>query len=386
MFRSGSRAGSPGWRAPAHLKLASRHTTLHALLGRATGLEIGKVDGPAEYRNPFETRPFSGQAACLAALTHINFAWMLLAHAGPARPVGDRLCAAHSSANEQGGSGMNVPHRVDSQPAPWLLGIDHLMRIRQDQLGFYAGMREAHGDIVRLRLGPYRSHLLFHPDHVEALLTRQWASFIRFRKLTKVVHQWNGDSVLLAEGEEWRTRRRKVMPAFQTKRLPAYGAMAVHQTGKLCDDLASRASGGRIRFDTDAVMARLTLDIATRTLFGAAPRDNGDEIERAIQVLSATAFSESTSPFLLPDWLPLPAKRRKLWAMHVMDDLVCGLVRERMGPRQQRRPGRSARLADRAARWSFHRYSKRRHEHAHCRARNHRRASELALCLPCNGT
>ncbi len=225
---------------------------------------------------------------------------------------------------------MSAPRQTGTQPSAALLGVDHLYRIKTDQLRFYREVQASHGDTVRLRLGPYRSWLLFHPDHIEALLTRKWASFIRFRKLTDVVRQWNGDSLLLAEGDSWRTRRRKVMPAFQTKRLPAYGREAVKEAGRLADRLTERSENGRVTFDTDATMARLTLDIATRTFFGAEPRANGDEIETAIQILSETAFRESTSPLTLPDALPLPAKRRKLWAMQVMDDLVRGLVHERM--------------------------------------------------------
>ena len=213
------------------------------------------------------------------------------------------------------------------RPHCWLLGVDNLLRIRRDQLAFYDELRACHGDIVQLRLGPYRSWVLFHPAQIEALLTEHWASFIRFRKLTDVVRQWNGDSLLLAEGEEWRERRRKVLAAFQTRRLPAYGAVAVHHAGRLADRFVQEASSaGELIVDTDRAMARLTLDIAAGTLFGASPPSNGDEVEAALQVLSDTAFRESTSPIVLPDWLPLPAKRRKLWAMSVMDRLVTGLV------------------------------------------------------------
>ncbi len=210
-----------------------------------------------------------------------------------------------------------------------LLGVDHLLRIRRDQLRFYADLHRSHGDIVRLRLGPYRSWILFHPDQIEALLAREWASFIRFRKLTDVVGQWNGDSLLLAEGEEWRERRRKVLPAFGTRRLPGYGVQAVLHASKLADRLAATAEAdGSFAIDTDAAMARLTLDIAAATLFGAAPPANGEAVEEAMQVLSDTAFRESTSPIVLPDWLPLPSKRRKRWAMAVMDALVTGLVQQ----------------------------------------------------------
>lgn len=209
----------------------------------------------------------------------------------------------------------------------WFLGIDHLIRIRREQLAYYDELRNRHGDAVLLRLGPYRSWLLFHPDPVEALLTRHWGDFIRFEKLTEVVAQWNGPSLLLAEGEEWRDRRRKVLPAFQSRRLPAYGAIAVQRASRFCDEIDNLADEhGCATFDTDAAMARLTLDIAAGTLFGADPPENGEEVERALQILSDTAFRESTSPLVLPDWLPLPTKRSKLWAMAVMDRLVVGLV------------------------------------------------------------
>jgi cytochrome P450 len=91
-----------------------------------------------------------------------------------------------------------------------------------------------------------------------------------------------------------------------------------------------RAGRTQITFDIDAAMARLTLDIATSTLFGAEPLANGDELEAAIQLLSDAAFHESTTPWTLPDWLPLPAKRRKLWAMQVMDRTVRRLVEQRL--------------------------------------------------------
>lgn len=213
------------------------------------------------------------------------------------------------------------------QPRSWCFGIDHLIKIRRDQLAFYEDLRSRHGDVVLLKLGPYRSWILFHPAPIEALLTDQWASFIRFKKLTDVIAQWNGDSLLLAEGEEWRERRRKVLPAFQTRRLANYGAMAVRHATHFTERLDAQADdNGCVTLDTDATMARLTLDIAVSTLFGADPPENGDEIERALQVLSDTAFRESTSPLSVPDWLPLQAKRRKHWAMDVTDRLVVGLV------------------------------------------------------------
>jgi cytochrome P450 len=190
-------------------------------------------------------------------------------------------------------------------------------------------LKQTRGDVVRLRLGPYRIWYLFHPDAIEPVLTRQASEFIRFRRMMDVLRQWNGDSLLLAEGRHWHDRRRKVLPAFQSRRLPAYGELVVAETARLCDGMAHKAdSDGAFVFDVDQTMARLSLDIAIRTMFGADNPTQGHQIEAVVQDLSDVAFAETTSSITVPRWLPLPIARRKYRAMKVMEDFVTGLVSE----------------------------------------------------------
>lgn len=211
--------------------------------------------------------------------------------------------------------------------ASLLFGIDHLIRIRSDQLSFYAHLKKSRGDVVRLRLGPYRIWYLFHPDAIEAVLTKQAGEFIRFRRMMDVLRQWNGDSLLLAEGSHWRDRRRKVLPAFQSRRLPAYGELVVAETERLCEMVASKADGdGEVVFDVDQRMAKLSLDIAIRTMVGGDHPTLGHQIEMAVQDLSDVAFAETTSLINIPRWLPLPIARRKDRAMKIMEEFVTGLV------------------------------------------------------------
>lgn len=185
--------------------------------------------------------------------------------------------------------------------------------------------------MVSLRLGPYRSWLVFHPDQIEEVLTRKSASFIRFAKLIKVLRQWNGDSLLMAEGQAWRDRRRRVLPAFQTRRLPDYGMTAVNETDALLLRFSQSAlPDGSVQLDLDKTMAGLTLNVALRTLFGARPRMADAGIEEALGILSEVAFAESTAPLVLPHWLPFRQKKAKRRAMQVMNDLVSGLVNARL--------------------------------------------------------
>jgi cytochrome P450 len=47
------------------------------------------------------------------------------------------------------------------------------------------------------------------------------------------------------------------------------------------------------------------------------------------RILSETTFREVVSLFALPDWLPLPSKRRKRWALQTLDHLICEIIRDR---------------------------------------------------------
>ena len=219
-------------------------------------------------------------------------------------------------------------------PSTLLLGADLLLRIRRDQLGFYADMRRRFGDAVPLCLGPYRSWLLFHPDQIEAVLASKAGSFIRFERMMNVLRQWNGESLFIAEGESWHARRRKVLPAFARRKMPYYEAVFQDVATDWVDRLSRpAAAGGAVHLDADDTFAQIALDVALRTLFGGGFSDGMDAVSGHIKVLSETAFRECASPVTLPDALPLPAKRRKRAAMAFMRDLVRDLVDARLaGP------------------------------------------------------
>ncbi len=70
---------SPWVKEPATLYLPVGHAQLKRILRGATGLQVESTNGAAHYTNPADARDFHGAAACLTALCHVNFAWMLLA-------------------------------------------------------------------------------------------------------------------------------------------------------------------------------------------------------------------------------------------------------------------------------------------------------------------
>ena len=213
-------------------------------------------------------------------------------------------------------------------PRRWLLGLDHLLRIRHDQLGFYHELARKHGDAVPLRLGPYRSWVLFHPDQVQQVLLTEADAFVRFEPVMRVLAQWNGASLLIAEGEAWKRQRRKVLPAFQPARFPGYAAQVVARSLALRARWQAQADGGDLLLDMDAAMVELTLELACKSLFDTELGDVAD-IGRAVALLSDIAFAEALQPLRLPDWLPTKQKRAKAWAIAVMERTVRQVIEAR---------------------------------------------------------
>ncbi|MET1076725.1 MAG: cytochrome P450 [Pseudomonas sp.] len=213
-------------------------------------------------------------------------------------------------------------------PRRWLLGLDHLLRIHHDQLGFYQQLAHQYGDVVPLRLGPYRSWVLFHPDQVQQVLVTEADAFVRFEPVMGVLAQWNGASLLIAEGEAWKVQRRKVLPAFQPARFAGYAEQVVARSLALRERWLALADGRELQLDMDAAMVELTLELACKALFGTVLGETAD-IGRAVALLSDIAFAESLQPLRLPDWLPTQQKRAKAWAIQVMERTVRQLVEAR---------------------------------------------------------
>lgn len=218
---------------------------------------------------------------------------------------------------------------VARPPGPrgsWL-GIPLVREIERDVLGFYESLRRDHGDVVYLRLGPYHEYAFFHPAQVQDVLVTQARHFIRMRRPIEVLRQWNGDGLLITEGETWRRHRRLVQPAFQPSRLSRYTEAIVAANRECLDRWSSSARGSGVDFE--GAMTELTMEITGRILFGTSLRVEAPELARAVRVLSQIAVAEMFSLFTLPDWLPLPGKADKRWAMRTLDQLVRRFIRER---------------------------------------------------------
>jgi cytochrome P450 len=217
--------------------------------------------------------------------------------------------------------------RFPPGPPDWFLGLGHLRKIRANLLNFYQGLARTYGDCVYLRLGPYPTYLFFHPEQIREVLVTKVRHFAKMTHVRRVLGQLDGDGLVLSEGDLWLRQRRLVQPAFHPRRFAGYASVMVECAGELLQRWRQQGPGER---DFDREMTDLTLEIVSRTLFGSQlPGQVKADVGRAVGLLSANFLRELQAPLRLPDWLPLPGKRRKRWAIRFLDETVRGLIRER---------------------------------------------------------
>lgn len=219
---------------------------------------------------------------------------------------------------------------VPPGPRDWTLGLKLMAQFKSDVIGAYTRLHEQYGDVVSFRVAHQRLYMFFHPDAIREILVTQAKAFIRVPRVVQVFAQWNGQSVLIVEGEAWRRQRRLVQQGFQPRRFEGYGRTMVEAATRLTETwLAAIHTHGHVDTEIDQAMTGLTLELICRVMFDTDVSELRQDIARAVATLSEVAFHEMQSPWTLPDWWPSRWIKNKVWAMRVLDDAVWRIVRER---------------------------------------------------------
>lgn len=220
--------------------------------------------------------------------------------------------------------------RVPPGPQDWMLGMRTMSTMKADVLSAYTSLHRRYGDAVHFRTGPFRLFFFFHPDQVRELLVTSSKSFVRLPRVMETFAQWNGESILIAEGDQWVRQRRLVQPAFQPRRFADYGKTIVEITRQLIESWGPALDrDGAVQIDANQVMTALTLRVICKTLFDVDPTEDSRDIANAVAVLSEVAFNEMQAPIRLPEWWPTGFYRRKRSAMRTLDEFVWRIIRER---------------------------------------------------------
>jgi cytochrome P450 len=188
-------------------------------------------------------------------------------------------------------------------------------------------LHKDYGDVVYSRMGPYRAFFFFHPDQISEILAAKAKLLPKFRLQVRVLRQWDGNGLLLSEGEFWTRQRRLVQSAFNVKHFAGYADAMVQKSENILQEWESLPDRSVIQVEEG--MTRLTLEIAAKTFFDADLAAETQDLRKAVAVLSETAVREMGEVIHLPDWTPLPRVRAKKWAMNYLDSTIRRVIAER---------------------------------------------------------
>jgi cytochrome P450 len=193
------------------------------------------------------------------------------------------------------------PVNLPLPPYPPNLGRPSLHFLHQMRDTFAFGEKALRTrDVVRTRLpGEGDVFSVAHPDHTKRVLLTERDRFAKSDDFRIAF----GEGLLTVEGEEWRNQREMLQPLFTRNSVLDYGTGIVQQVQRRIDRWAD---GDRLVLQS--AFTDMTLDVLFATVLGRELELDGDEsIRRAAERLHDWFVPTS---YLLPDWVPTPARRR----------------------------------------------------------------------------
>src|SRR5918998_5565548 len=106
--------------------------------------------------------------------------------------------------------------------------LGNMREFNGDSLGFVERCAREFGDVVPVRFLYIPALFLFHPEHVEYVLTAGSKNFIKPRSMrSPFFHRLVGNGLVTNQGDFWRRQRRLPQPAFHRQRISSYGDVMV---------------------------------------------------------------------------------------------------------------------------------------------------------------
>jgi len=220
--------------------------------------------------------------------------------------------------------------KSDDGSAPVLRGLPILgclPELRRDRLALLR-RAAARGDFVRLPIPGRTIFVASSPETAGAVLRTQAGKFRKFFALSELSRPMLGGGLLTAEGDAHKRQRKIIAPGLNKKEVVHYADTMVRQVA----DLEASWRDGTV-VDVLAEMSRLTVGIASETMFGTDESGHAAAINEAVETTLDYIANGVASLVRLPLSWPLPRHRRMRRAVAELDRIVYGVIAaRRRGP------------------------------------------------------
>ncbi|MEV4560807.1 cytochrome P450 [Kitasatospora sp. NPDC049285] len=212
-----------------------------------------------------------------------------------------------------------------------LPGLGHGLRMRRGGLLAFLESLSAHGEVVRIGLGPHPAFVVTTPQLVRQVLVGEARSFHKGRLFDKA-RPFLGNGVMLSDGDFHLRQRRLVQPAFHRQRIEGYVRIMAEGAAATAD---SWRAGRPV--DVPAEMYDLVIAVLGRTLFSTELGGWAAlEAQRSMPVIQEVIARRTVSPLTFLERLPTPGNRRFDQAIHRLRGVLDRVVAEARADRTDR--------------------------------------------------
>lgn len=165
---------------------------------------------------------------------------------------------------------MSNINSVDQNPAAKVPpGPSDCSSMWDDPLVFLGNAVQEYGDLVYLNDNSQPIYLLNHPDYIKHVLQDNYRNYVKMEDNLKPLV---GNGIAVSEGDFWLRQRRIIQPAFHHRHLATIFPTMTDIISKFLDGWQDHTKTKK-PIDVLAEMTKLTINLSTKTMFGAEIND-----------------------------------------------------------------------------------------------------------------
>lgn len=199
-----------------------------------------------------------------------------------------------------------------------------LNHFRDHRLDFVMDVARNYGPAVHFRFLNRHVYFFNEPEQVHEVLVKHADAFYKTPLLKRSAARTIGDGLLTSEADFHHRQRRMMQPAFHHQRIAGYTQIMTERAEAALDQWTDGAT-----VDIHAAMEQLTLDIVSRTLFGADVMEDASVIGEAVEQSLRWVMKRNLNPMQLPDWIPTPDNREGQRLADVLNTIVLRIIEAR---------------------------------------------------------
>jgi len=219
-----------------------------------------------------------------------------------------------------------APARRTPPGPPRTATLGLLNKLTANRLALMSQAAAEYGDAVRMAIGPKVLYFFNSPEYAKHVLADNAGNYHKGIGLVQAKRAI-GDGLLTSDGPLWRKQRKMIQPVFQAKRIARQAGVIAAETGELVERLQRHAGRGPV--DITQEMTGLTLGVLGQALLDADLSAYAG-VGHSFEAVQDQAMFEMVTLGMVPMWVPLPKQLRFRKARENLEEVVDGLVADRL--------------------------------------------------------